>query len=401
MTNDNSSNLLDHIPIYQGGIKSGCFDCNNGSSMLRITNTDKQEYDNYLTDLVLSDFVLYSSNTIRDNYYSTYISDAFLVHIYFTANDFTTRIITDPNTNLYKREQDVTFRNLCDTTLYQMELDYRKIGCGMCYITQCADGSFFIIDSAHMDSVYDHKRLYDLLYHLTPKGQKIIISGWFFSHAHQDHIAMFMNFLNADFKNYEIECLYYNFPALTVPGSEKWKDTDKQTMREFDELIEKHKEIPVVKLHTGQRFFVRNLKFEVLATHEDIYPRSLSCFNDSSSVLMMTAEGSKIIFLGDANFTECTIMVARYGSYIKSDIVQVAHHGFNAANVGIYFCIDAKVALYPTDGSNYDKCQFSASNINVTQLSEEIFIAGNGTAALSLPYTLGTAVVFTKEIIDL
>jgi beta-lactamase superfamily II metal-dependent hydrolase len=394
------NNLFDNIPSYQGGTDNEYFNCNNGSSMLRISNTTKKEYDNYQELLHSAGFSLYDSHRIRDNYYATYISSTLLVQIYYTSHDCTTRIIADPNTNLYRREQDVTCPKLFDTTLYQMELDYRMIDCGMCYITQCSDGSFFIIDSAHMDSVNDHQRLHDLLRRLTPQGKEITISGWFFSHAHQDHIVMFMEFIKAGFNDYKIECLYYNFPALTIPGSEKWKETDKQTIREFDALIEEHKELPVIKLHTGQRFFIRNLEFEVLATHEDIYPGYLARFNDSSTILLMTVEGCKTLFLGDANVAECTIVVSRYGSYVKSDIVQVAHHGYNASNVGIYFCADPKVALYSTKQNKFDENLHSESNSKVTELCKEIFIAGNGTAALKLPYTPGTAVVFPKEIND-
>lgn len=397
---NNTYNLFDSIPSYQGGDSQRSFNCNNGSSMLRITNTTKQEYEDYLTHLVESGFTLHDSNCIRDNYFATYSSDTMLLQVYFTTHDHITRIVADPNTTLYKRKKDVTYKKLCDTTLFQMELDYTNIDCGMCYITQCADGSFYIIDSAHMFSVNDHQRLYDLLCSLTPKGEKIIISGWFFSHAHQDHIAMFMEFLKSGFKNVEIECLYYNFPDLTVPGSEWWSESDKETMREFDNLVEEHKEIPCIKLHTGQKFFIRNLEFEVLATHEDIYPGSLGNFNDSSTIIMMTVDGYKTLFLGDSDYTECTILVSRYGGYMKSDIVQVAHHGYNASNVGIYFCADAKVALYPTRQSNYSKDKITTSNRKVHELSKEIFVAGNGTVALKLPYTLGTAVVSPKEIID-
>lgn len=386
------------IPKYQGGKCQDTFDCNNGCYMLRITDTTKQEYDNYVEALQKEGFSLYDHHVIKDNYFATYLNDILKVQLNYTFQDSSTRIIADSNITLYKREQDVIYHKTCDTTLYQLELDYRNIDCGMCYITQCADESFFIIDSAHMDSINDHKRIFDFLCKLTPEGQKVIISGWFFSHAHQDHIVKFMDFLTAGFENYEIECLYYNFPALTVSGSEKWSESDKQTMKEFDELIEAHKEIPVVKLHTGQRFFIRNLELEVLATHEDIYPGNLSCFNDSSTILQMTVDGCKIMFLGDSNFTECNIINSRYGDYLKSDIVQVAHHGYNKNNVDVYHYINAKVALYPTRQNRYEDSQFSASNQLVTKLSHEIYIAGNGTTALKLPYRDNTAVTFQKEI---
>ncbi len=396
-----SSDIMEYIPPYIGGDKHDFFNCNNGSYMLRISKTTRQEYDNYIKTLDQLGFTLYDSNCIRDNYHATYINNTVLVHAYFTSNDGVARIIVDPNTTLYKRKKDITYTRISETTLYQMELDYRNIDCGMCYITQCADGSFFIIDSAHMNSVNDHTRLYNLLRSLTPVDQEIMISGWFLSHAHQDHIAMFMNFLKADFKDCKIECLYYNFPALTIPGSDKWKEDDKVTIREFHELVENHREIPRVKLHTGQRFFIRNLEIEVLATHEDLYPQQVECFNDTSTVILMKIDGSNTLFLGDANIAECTIIVARYGSYVKSDIVQVAHHGYNGSNVGIYFCTDHKVALYSTRQSRYDESKSTESNKTIIEHSKEIYIAGNGTVAFKLPYTLGTAIVFPKEVNDL
>lgn len=392
------NSLFQNIPPYFGGKNRQYFDCNNDCYMLRIDNTSRQEYDNYLMSLANAGFQLYDNNIIRDNYFATYIRDSLLLQVYYTGHDKTARIVADPKTALYHRKNDITYTKICDTTLYQMELDFRNIDCGMCYIIQCADGSFFIVDSAHMFSVNDHNRLYNLLCRLTPEGRKIIISGWFFTHAHQDHIAMFMNFLNAGFENYQIERLYYNFPSLDIPDAEKWKESDKETMREFYQLIEKHSEIPVVKLHTGQRFFVRNLEFEVLATHEDVYPGSLSYFNDSSTILSMTVDGCKTLFLGDANYTECTILVARYGSYLKSDIVQVAHHGYNGSNVGIYFCADAKVSLYSAPVKRYEDGKSTAANKVVHTLSNEIYVAENGTTALKLPYTPGSAVVYPKEI---
>ncbi len=54
----------------------------------------------------------------------------------------------------------------------------------------------------------------------------------------------------------------------------------------------------------------------------------------------MTVDGCRALFLGDSNVEESSILVARYGSYLKSDIIQVAHHGYNGSNVGIYFCAD-------------------------------------------------------------
>lgn len=392
--------ILDDVPAYAGGTSADCFDCNNGSYLIRITETSKEEYEKYIEYLQSTGFELLHKNAIKDNYFATYAGKNKLFHVYHSSHEGITRIVIDQHTTSLYQRQEVDYDIVCDTTIYQLELDYRNIDCGMCYVTQCADGSFFIVDSAHMNSINDHHRIHDLLRKLTAVDKKIVIAGWFFTHAHQDHIAKFMDFLTEGYDDVILEGLYYNFPSLTVQGSEAWSESDKQTMREFDALISQHDTIPLYKLHTGQKFNIRNLEFEVLATHEDMYPRSLAYYNDSSAILQMTVEGSKVMFLGDSNYTECGILIDRYGDYLKSDIVQVAHHGYNKDNVQIYHYVNAGVALYATRQSRYEDSKQSDSNRAVTDISEEIYIAGNGMVALKLPYKEGTATVFTKEIND-
>jgi beta-lactamase superfamily II metal-dependent hydrolase len=208
-----------------------------------------------------------------------------------------------------------------------------------------------------------------------------------------------MDFIEAGFSDCIIEGLYYNFPSLSAPGHENWKKEDSLTIREFYSLVEKHSYIPRYKLHTGQHFFIRNLEFEVLGTHEDLHPLPITRFNDSSTILLMTVDGCKTLFLGDSNVAESTILVARYGSYMKSDIVQVAHHGYNASNVGIYYCAQAKVAMYSTPQSRYEADKESESNKAVHRISKEIYVSDNGTVAFPLPYYENTAITYPKEII--
>jgi|BioPla2DNA2_1021312.scaffolds.fasta_scaffold03345_8 hypothetical protein len=72
LTMDILGDLFQNIPVYHGGDEHKYFDCNNESVMLHISNTSKQEYDNYLLLLEEAGFKLFDSNTIRDNYFATY-----------------------------------------------------------------------------------------------------------------------------------------------------------------------------------------------------------------------------------------------------------------------------------------------------------------------------------------
>lgn len=361
-------------------------------------HTNKTEFENYIAGLRNNSCELFDVRTIRDNIFYTFFHKNIQIHAYYTGHDKRTHIIIDENTEKYERS--ITYAGDGDTVVYQFELDYRNIDCGMCYIIQCRDGSFFMIDSAHMFSENDHLRLHEFLKRHTEKGSPIVISGWFLSHGHQDHIVKFMDFVKEDFQDVILQNIYYNFPVLTVKGAQKWKEDDKKTMREFWEFMREHKELKSFCPHTGQRFCAANLAFTVLSTHEDLCLYPLECYNDASAVIMLEAENTKILFLGDANYTACSEMTARYGRTLKADIVQVAHHGFNEANAGIYYMIEADTALYATSQERFMKHASSPSNSAVLSLSKEFFVAGNGTTGFCLPYKAGTARQFPKEITE-
>lgn len=284
-----------------------------------------------------------------------------------------------------------------NTKLFQFEVDYRNIDCGMFYAIQCPDNSFFLIDSAHQDSAKDHIRIHDFLKSLIPEGEKILIRGWFLSHAHQDHIVKFMDFLNT-YEDFELEGVYYNFPEPDGFSSEYWKEEDKITMREFKSLMEERRDLKKIILHTGDKFDIENLKFEVLATWEDVYPDTLENFNDSSTILMMECEGTKVFWPGDAGNKESELVAEKYGKALKSDILQLAHHGFKGGSIGLYEYVNAPTVLVSNNQEIHEHNMDKETTRKAIELSKEFFIAGNGTVELELPYTCGTAKVHPQTV---
>lgn len=97
----------------------------------------------------------------------------------------------------------------------------------MCYILRCADNSFFIIDSGHFLQPNDHKRIYRFLRERTPDGERTVIAGWFFSHAHDDHVSQFVDFIREYGSTVEIERLYYNDAPIDHRDSMSWGESNK------------------------------------------------------------------------------------------------------------------------------------------------------------------------------
>lgn len=376
--------------------KVGEFDCNNNCLLSLYRNAESADYESERKKALEAGGSCFDEWNIENTKYCSYESDKEVTVLSYCEDTKELRVIRDSNKTLYDTETVVN--GSLPVTLYQFELDYRNIDCGMFYAIRLSDGSFFLIDSAHQNSTLDHIRIHDFLRSLTPKGEKIRIAGWFLTHAHQDHIVKFMHFLSCNFEDCEIDRVYYNFPAIDSESAKNWKSGDIVTMREFEALMERRSDIKRVKLHTGQHFFVKELEFYVLCTHEDIYPEEIVRFNDSSTVLLMKYQDTTVFWAGDAGEVESDIIASRYGSFVKSDILQAAHHGFRGGTVELYNLINAPVVLFPTSKEHLEENTHRETTKLARELASEVYIAGEGTVGFELPYTLGTAVVLQKEI---
>ncbi len=284
-----------------------------------------------------------------------------------------------------------------ETTLYQLELDYRKIDCGMSYVVKTRSGAFFIVDGGYFTDGEE-----DRLYHFLKERSDgdIHIAGWFFSHAHQDHVGNFINFVKKYCKVVQIDRLYYNIQKIDfsiITGD--WKSCDEATAREFFLVIRKYiPEVPVTILKTGQKFSVGELKFEVLFTHHDLESLPAS-FNDHSTVLMMKVGKQKILWLGDIGTKGSQALMRMPKKKLACDIVQVAHHGYNGGTLELYSALGARVALWPTPENRMESNESSDVNNYILKQSrvKEHIVSGMGTAEMKFPYVYKTANQFKKQ----
>ena len=185
------------------------------------------------------------------------------------------------------------------------------------------------------------------------------------------------------------------------------------------------------KIHSGMVMGFAGATVEVLATHEDVkqsyYDGSSLVANDfynnvvekkdhdgnnTSTVLRFNIANQKIMFLADAETGVSNAMTGTYSeggwfsdSYLKSDIMQMAHHGFNdGVKPALVEAIDPDVVLWPMDiikyengaiSSNYtntfgEKYELTSdSDIAEAKYASEIIPAYKN-EALSLPYTKNT-----------
>ena len=358
------------------------------------TDSSPEEFESVKSELVAKGYSLVFNRYCEGNYFAT-LSGVDVKHLVY-SRDAILRITTDKNTLLPNFEiQNTT--PLVEPCMWLFETNHIYIDCGMCIILRLSDGTYFLVDSAHYLSVGDCDRIHDFLKAHTPLD-KIIIRGWYFSHAHSDHICQFMSFLNRNFTDTTIEGLYYNFPDYSRhPNKSDWDDDEIDVANEFFDFVPKFN-IPTYTLHSGQVFYIGNIKIDVLCTHEDVYPLSMEDFNDTSTAIMLTVEGSKIFIPGDCSRKSSAVLETRWDKNIECDVLQVAHHGHTGLTLNLYEKTKGKIALFANTRIKHDEeYPRRIENRRIISQANEYYVSSEGSVEIPLPYRQGFVRVLPDE----
>lgn len=363
------------------------YDCREGCFMRLYRGVDAAQYNEWISLLVEDGFEVLQETNNNGNLYTCLKSDV-LVNAFYTPCDGVLRVaVSDKNLtpNFVKTE----CTGECKTAFYGFENDQTLIDCGMCLLVQCPDYSFFIVDSGHYLQFNDNDRIYNFMRERTPEGQKVVVNGWLLTHAHSDHVSKFMDFLRYNRHDVVIEGIYSNLIPADNHASEYWDPEEKLLAPKLFKMLEET-DIPTYKIHTGQRFYIRNLCFDVMGTHEDIHPQTVKDYNDSSCMVMLTAEGTRIFIPGDASNLASVELEKRYGESLECDIVQVAHHGHNGLYKTAYELLKADVAVFPITRIKFDE-EYPRQEANRTaiEIASSYHITSDGTVKIELPYQKG------------
>lgn len=321
-----------------------------------VKGTEYDAYDKTLTD---AGWVRYTDNSMGQNLFATYThADGKTIHLgyYPTLQSGTLRIISVPTGYLPPVEAP-TYTRVTDTTFTQIKRAGAEMStaAGMSYIMQLADASFIIIDGGPANSK-DEDDLLAYLQSLTPGGQKPVIAAWFITHSHSDHMALANNFLVKYHDRVEIKMAAYNFPPYeTVRGSADINSGYLSRIELFTESITKYwPEAEHYVIHAGQKLYLADAEIEILFTHEDLFPLEYTWINHTSIAFRIKSGGKTIMILGDCEKTICQQMADTYGAYLKSDMLQLSHHGSNGACLDLYKRIDPAICFWACPQSSYE-----------------------------------------------
>ena len=366
----------------------------NRSSFIRvIRETSESEFLAYIEKLIADGFEVIYENKIENNLFRELVKGEKHVYTYYMANTKTVRVIDD------KTSVKITdFGYECDALegekveVYQYGHHYGSMragftcDCGMLYIVKLADNSVFIVDGGEYEQSSDVV-VNDIMAKLramtkTPADKKIRVAGIFVTHAHDDHMDLISKLVKFHHDELEVERVIFNFNCrehfALMP----------ETYMMIGRINEFYPNAKYLKAHTGQQFMLADSLFEVIQTHEDgileveneRFP-GFRGFNDTSTVLRIgMGSGKTFVILGDVDDDAEMMMLKHYSpEYLKSDVVQVAHHLINLLKY-LYDAMKPSIALIPQDSDEREKevnPELEAVRRNVKE--EDIYFAYDGT----------------------
>ena len=383
------------VPYLEGSENASVHDYGNQHQVVSLEDVDKAEFSAYCEKLKAEGYHLYAENEINGNLFMTYQNDSNqMIHTYWLERYEEVRTVV-ANTERLPFTSNAQVDANCTPVLHQMEgVDEQG------HIIRLADGRFIIVDGGE-PTEENAVEIYTFLKENAPDPQKIVIAAWYITHAHSDHcgaLAMFAEKYSSD-SSILLETILFNHCETT---EQMFYCEPSYRLNMEVALAEYYPNVPVFKPLTGQVFTFGKTTIEILYTMSDFMPNTIAYevdgkggdYNVMSSVCIIDIDSTadrkdRWFVMGDTTTVACNEMCYRYGDYMKSDFVQMSHHGLtplptgtncrrHCATVEIYELIDPSVALWPASVEKAKERSPLEVNDYLLSIVDQVVIAGEG-----------------------
>ena len=358
------SSYLD-LPEYNGKtFDKSDIDLGQSSVMHIAQNTNFDEYEQFVYDMESSGFILYTENQIGDNHYSTFLTESQIVNVMFFANKNETRVTVDSSDEygLPGLESDNIYKETSDPSLTVLGIGTSGYPGGMGYVYKLSDGRFFIIDGGitrqeqcSNPAECSAEWLYHTLRELADDPDNIVIAGWLLTHIHNDHLGAFINM--AEMKKCT-DIMTVEKVIYSQPNDAHLKHVGKEYRKVWmPDAINLWRPAEVVKAHPGQVFYFADVKLTILGSQDLVLPGDIDSHNNMSVVSKVEFMDYEALYLADAEGLLNEQLETIYGKELQSDIIQLAHHGYNNTNAdAVYELADPMIVFWPVSSEEYRNC---------------------------------------------
>ena len=286
--------------------------------------------------------------------------------------------------NAYKAPEKTECEKFCPPLLTQLRMGNWNFDCGMGYVIRTSDGNFVIIDGGAGKFEYSEEteHLIETVEKQNVKGGKPVVSAWFLTHAHNDHFGVIAEFAEKYADRLDVRSFVLDLPD--PDHSQNLGGTDSADIVE-NAISSLGTKMTVPS--SGQTLIYGDAEFEVLLTPEDFYPDFIEYFNNTSVVTRMKLGKHTVLWLGDACRVGGDKLVFIYGKeYLKTEIMQVGHHGFNGGSDALHDAVKPEYLLWPASDFAYTNVRGSERNAPLEKAvkKEKNFVSGKKEITLDL-----------------
>lgn len=207
----------------------------------------------------------------------------------------------------------------------------------MGYVIQTNNGKTIVVDGGRKEDVTNLEQ------YIRNYGNKV--DYWFITHPHDDHVGAFIEIVeNADV---QIDNIYYSANPINWYEENNIERTD-EIEDFYNTLQNENIKTKIKETQIGEKIKIdKNIEVEIFGmANPDIINNAI---NNSSMIFKLYVNDKSIIFLGDTGVESSNKLLNMYtNNELKSDIVQIAHHGNNGATEELYKTIQPKICLWPT-----------------------------------------------------
>lgn len=251
------------------------------------------------------------------------------------------------------------FIQLC-TEASRRDEDFSKIwpAAGMGYIFLSDHGKLLVIDGGETRG--DAEQLLAHLERLCG-GAHPTVDLWIITHAHGDHYGALYNLVKDESMRRRVTVKEMCFSEHISVGFGKGDD---DRLAEITALLGCRNRVP----HAGDEMEIDGLKIKIFFTWENFeHLEKVTTFNQLSLIFTVTGADRRMMFVGDSSSTGPRWVRTHYeAAELKSDWLQLAHHGLDGGEVLFYKTVAPSVVWIPCSvgGAKYIKSPETVSNVH-------------------------------------
>lgn len=167
------------------------------------------------------------------------------------------------------------------------------------------------------------------------------VDAWFVTHPHKAHVGAFIKILTDG----EISVKRIVYPYFDPEVVARYEQSRAQEIIDFNAAVKQSK-IPSDRVRNGDRLKFGKSIVKVIAATDVETARNY--VNNRGMIYKFNFKTSTVLFLGDVGHEAGLSLLGNFKDELKSDVVQMAHHGYYGVSKELYSVIAPSICLWPT-----------------------------------------------------